>query len=97
MATAKVVQAHDEKLPGIDGLPGADTGVPPARFGVCSVMVSGRVMVTGKRVTDEDCVGPFGIEAAVSLVNQLESRQGLSALQGKWGIPAELLRLDHTH
>ena len=53
MAPTQVVHAHDKKGIRVDGLAGANTGIPPARFCVVLLMQSSRMVMTGKGVTDQ--------------------------------------------
>jgi len=84
MTAAQVVQANHEKLVGIQWPPGADQVIPPAGVFVRISMPACYMVVAGKRMANHHRIGFIGIEFAVSLVNEVELRQHLAALEREW-------------
>ena len=54
------------------------------------------MMVATEGVADDDCVVPRGIEMAVRLIAQGETRQHLAALEGERPGMDEIVRLDEA-
>ena len=81
MTAAEIVHSNHKKLIGINRLAGADHVVPPTDiFRIVRVMARD-VVVSGQRMANQDRVGLVGIQLAVSLINQLVTRQHRAAAE----------------
>ena len=94
VAAAEVVERNDEEPGRVDRLARADAGVPPSGFGVLGGVVAGGVMVARQGVADEHRVSPVRVEFAVGLVDEVEPRQCLPALQFQRPIETGEARFD---
>ncbi len=96
LAAAEHVGADDEVVVGVHGLAGADEVVPPAGLAVVERVDAGAVVVAGEGVADEDGVVGGGVEAAVGLVAQGETREHVAVVAGEGLGAGEIARLDEA-
>ena len=94
---AEVVQGDDVELARIDGLAGADAGVPPTRLRILRRVVASSVVVAGEGVAHQHGVALGGVQLAVGFVDQLEARQLGAALERERLVVASDLGLDQPY
>src|SRR3990172_100691 len=97
LAAAEYVGAKHVKPARVDRLARSDEVVPPAGFFSVGRMDAGAVMVAAEGVADDDGVVTRGVQTAISLEAQRESRQDLAALAGEGLRADEVARLDESN
>ena len=78
-AAAEIVDADDEEAVRVERLARPDHVVPPADVVGLAFVPTGDVVRRVERVTDQHSVRTLGVERAVSLEREIESRQRRAA------------------
>ena len=96
MTAAQIIHTDDKKTVGIDRLTGTHHVVPPADALLIFRIHTGDVVTAGKRMANQDRIGPRSIQLAVGLVHQVIAFQRQSAFQLQWLVDLHVLRCYHT-
>ena len=77
---------------GVDGLAGADAGIPPTWLAVVFAVVSRGVVVAAERVADQHGIGFVRVQLTIGLDHQVIARQNLAAAQSQRLVKVQALR-----
>jgi hypothetical protein len=97
VAAAEIVEAHDEEQVRVDGFARADRRVPPTRTIILGAVIAGRVMMSGKRVADQNRVRSRGIQLAVRFIDQFHAGQHAAAQQSDGRVEGLQARCDQAY